>query len=113
MNVQNDGYPVKQFKQAVKRYCQTLDLRDNPELITEYKKRHSKEFAWPEIIAGIKEGDISWLLVDSLNFQIILAELIMECNISFMSKINMLIASIVIRMIMPEVQNGIPLDAVL
>ena len=45
MNARTEGYPVKQYKQAVKRYCQTLDLRDNPELITEYKKRHSKEFA--------------------------------------------------------------------
>ena len=58
MNARTEGYPVKQYKQAVKRYCQTLDLRDNPELITEYKKRHSKEFAWPEIIAGIKEVGI-------------------------------------------------------
>ena len=40
------------------RYCQTLDLRDNPELIAEYRKRHSKEYAWKEIIAGIREVGI-------------------------------------------------------
>ena len=42
----------------VKRYCQTLSLRDNPELIAAYKKAHSKEEAWPEIRAGIREVGI-------------------------------------------------------
>ena len=27
------GYQVKQYNAPVKRYCQTLELRDNPELI--------------------------------------------------------------------------------
>ena len=52
------GYPVQQYTGPVKRYCQTLDLRDNPELIAEYRKRHSKEHAWKEIIAGIREVGI-------------------------------------------------------
>ena len=47
------GYRVKSYDQPVKRYCQTLDLKDNPELIAEYRKRHSEEQAWPEIIQGI------------------------------------------------------------
>ena len=46
------GYRVKDYGQSVKRYCQTMDLRDNPELIAEYKRRHSQ--VWPEIIEGIK-----------------------------------------------------------
>ena len=37
---------------------QTLSLRDNPELIAAYKKAHSKEEAWPEIRAGIREVGI-------------------------------------------------------
>src|SRR5574344_1079112 len=53
-----EGYKVKEYKCAVKRYCQTLDLKDNPELIEEYRKRHSKEHAWPEIIAGIRQVGI-------------------------------------------------------
>lgn len=53
-----EGYKVKEYKCAVKRYCQTLDLKDNPELIAEYRKRHSKEHAWPEIIAGIRQVGI-------------------------------------------------------
>jgi L-rhamnose mutarotase len=52
------GYRVKEYKQPVKRYCQTLDLRDNIELITEYRRRHGRENAWPEILAGIREVGI-------------------------------------------------------
>ena len=52
------GYQVKQYNEPVKRYCQTLELRDNPELIAEYRRRHSREKAWPEIRQGIREvGD--------------------------------------------------------
>ena len=58
MKLHNDGYKVQSYHQSVKRYCQTLDLRDNPELIAEYRKRHSKEKAWSEIIAGIREVGI-------------------------------------------------------
>lgn len=39
----------------IKRWVQTMDLRDNPELIAEYRKRHSKEEAWPEILQGIRD----------------------------------------------------------
>ena len=38
--------------------CQTMDLKDNPELIAEYVKRHSEAEAWPEIRAGIREVGI-------------------------------------------------------
>ena len=53
-----EGYKVRSYSQPVKRYCQTLSLRDNPELIAAYKKAHSKEEAWPEIRAGIREVGI-------------------------------------------------------
>lgn len=53
-----EGYPVKQFQQPVKRYCQTLDLKENPELIAEYRRRHSDGAAWPEILRGIREVGI-------------------------------------------------------
>jgi Uncharacterized conserved protein len=52
------GYRIKEYKEPVKRYCQTLDLKDNPELIEDYKKHHSKEYIWPEIPDGIKEVGI-------------------------------------------------------
>ena len=52
------GYPVQEYRQQVKRYCQTLDLKDNPELIAEYRKRHSEGEAWQEIMDGIREVGI-------------------------------------------------------
>ena len=53
-----DGYSVQQYHGPVKRYCQTLDLRDNPELIAEYRRRHSQEHIWKEIPEGIREVGI-------------------------------------------------------
>lgn len=58
METKNTGYKVQEFKQPVKRYCQTLDLKDDPELINEYLKRHSEKEAWPEIRKGIREVGI-------------------------------------------------------
>ena len=52
------GYRVKEYCQPVKRYCQTLELRDNPELIKEYRRRHSRERAWREILDGIRQVGI-------------------------------------------------------
>lgn len=52
------GYVVREYKIPVKRYCQTMDLKDNPELVTEYIKRHSEAEAWPEIRKGIREVGI-------------------------------------------------------
>jgi DNA-binding transcriptional MerR regulator len=41
------SYRPKEYGQPVKRYCQTLDLRDDPQLIAEYRRRHQQENAWP------------------------------------------------------------------
>ena len=56
--VKNEGYRVQQYNAPVKRFCQTLDLKDNPELIAEYRRRHSEGEAWSEIIDGIREVGI-------------------------------------------------------
>jgi len=53
-----DGYMVKEYHQPVKRYCQTLNLKDDPKLIALYRKAHSEECAWSEILAGIREVGI-------------------------------------------------------
>ncbi|MGH9735966.1 MAG: L-rhamnose mutarotase [Candidatus Acidiferrales bacterium] len=39
-----------------RRYCLTLDLKDDPALITEYKRYHEK--IWPEITVSIKSAGI-------------------------------------------------------
>lgn len=41
---------------ACKRYCKTLELRDDPALIKSYIEVHRK--VWPEIIQGIREVGI-------------------------------------------------------
>lgn len=33
----------------VKRYCQTMDLKNDEALIAKYKKAHDRYHAWPEI----------------------------------------------------------------
>ena len=40
----------------MKRYCLTLDLKDDPELIKEYELYHEK--VWPEILKSIKDAGI-------------------------------------------------------
>ncbi len=39
-----------------RRYCLTLDLKDDPKLIAEYKRYHEK--IWPEITRSIKDSGI-------------------------------------------------------
>ncbi|SMO54390.1 L-rhamnose mutarotase [Fodinibius sediminis] len=41
-----------------KRYCKTLTLKDDPELIEKYKAAHARENFWPEITRGMKEVGI-------------------------------------------------------
>lgn len=53
-----EGYRVKVYNGPVKRYCQTLDLKDDPELIAEYRRRHSEGEAWQEILDGIRQVGI-------------------------------------------------------
>ena len=43
------SYAAKEHHQPVKRYCRTLDLRDDPKLIAEYRRRHSQAEIWPEV----------------------------------------------------------------
>lgn len=41
-----------------KRYCKTLKLQNDPQLIEDYKKVHAAGAAWPEITQGMKEVGI-------------------------------------------------------
>lgn len=56
--MKTEGYKVQEYHGPVKRYCQTMELKNDPELIAEYVKRHSESEAWPEIRAGIREVGI-------------------------------------------------------
>ena len=50
--MKENGYEMKRYGYPVKRYCQTMDLKDDPELIAKYRECHSKEKSWREIRGG-------------------------------------------------------------
>ena len=43
---------------AFRRYCKTLSLKDDSQLIEDYKKVHAPGAAWPEITQGMREVGI-------------------------------------------------------
>lgn len=48
------GYKVKRDYCQVKRYCQTMNLKDSQELIEKYKECHNEANSWPEIREEIR-----------------------------------------------------------
>jgi L-rhamnose mutarotase len=61
-----------------KRYCLTLDLKDDPALIAEYKRYHEK--IWPEVTKSINEAGIENLEIYLRGTRLFM---IMEVNESF------------------------------
>jgi L-rhamnose mutarotase len=61
-----------------RRFCLTLDLKDDPKLIAEYKRYHEK--IWPEITKSIKDSGIEGLEIYLLGTRMFM---IMEVNDSF------------------------------
>lgn len=51
-------YIEKQPYTSFKRYCKTLELQNDAELIEAYKQVHAKGNAWPEITNGMREVGI-------------------------------------------------------
>lgn len=58
MEKERKGYLQKQYSKPVRRYVQTMSLRNNPELIALYRRAHSEPEFWPEIEQGIKSVGI-------------------------------------------------------
>lgn len=50
----HEGYKQKLFGIPVKRYCQTMDLKNDPGLISKYVELHNRYKSWPEIREGIR-----------------------------------------------------------
>ena len=65
------------------RYCLTLDLKDDPALIEEYKRYHQK--IWPEITRSIKDAGIDTMEIYLLGTRMFM---ILEAgpNFSFAAK---------------------------
>jgi L-rhamnose mutarotase len=61
-----------------RRFCLTLDLKDDPKLIAEYRRHHQK--IWPEITGSIKDSGIEDLEIYLFGTRLFM---IMEVNESF------------------------------
>ena len=61
-----------------RRLCLTLDLKDDPTLIAEYKRYH--EQVWPEVIQSIKDSGIEDMEIYLLGTRMFM---IMEVNHNF------------------------------
>jgi L-rhamnose mutarotase len=61
-----------------RRYCLTLDLKNDPALIEEYKRHHRK--IWPEITKSIRDSGIKDLEIYLLGTRMFM---IMEVNEGF------------------------------
>jgi L-rhamnose mutarotase len=62
----------------MKRYCLTLDLKDDPKLIEEYEAHHRK--VWPDVIRSIKDAGIDQMEIYRLGTRLFM---IMEVNDDF------------------------------
>ncbi|MEN9918909.1 MAG: hypothetical protein RL662_1345 [Bacteroidota bacterium] len=54
MENKTTGYTSKRHGFATKRYCQTLDLKDDSKLIETYVERHSQTQHWTVIREGLR-----------------------------------------------------------
>ena len=61
-----------------RRYCLTLDLKDDPALIAEYERYHER--VWPEITKSIRDAGIENMEIYRLGTRMFM---IMEVNESF------------------------------
>lgn len=53
-----EGYVQQKYPFEVKRYVQTLELKDDAEAIRQYRKLHSEKCHWPEVREGIRSVGI-------------------------------------------------------
>jgi L-rhamnose mutarotase len=61
-----------------RRYCLTLDLKDDPELIADYRRHH--QHVWPEILQSIRDSGIEDMEIYLLGTRMFM---IMEVNAQF------------------------------
>ena len=62
----------------MKRYCLTVNLKNDADLIHQYEEHHNK--VWPEIIASIKDSGIEQMEIYRLGTRLFM---IMEVNDDF------------------------------
>lgn len=62
----------------IKRYCLTLDLKEDPQLIAEYKRYHQR--IWPEITRSIRDAGIEDMEIHLFGTRMFM---VMEVNETF------------------------------
>ncbi len=53
-----EGYIQTISHGTVKRYVQLLKISDNPQLVAQYRRWHSEQCCWPEVLQGIRQVGI-------------------------------------------------------
>lgn len=66
------GYAQSQYGVRTRRYVQTLTLKSTEEAICEYRKWHSREHMWPEIVEGIRQVGILEMEIYILGCQLVM-----------------------------------------
>lgn len=56
--METNGFASKQYGQPTKRYVQTMELKNDAELIKKYRQAHDREHFWGEIRQGIRSVGI-------------------------------------------------------
>lgn len=56
--MKTEGYKSKEYGMATKRFVQTMQLKNDSQLIRKYREAHDKEHFWREIEEGIKQVGI-------------------------------------------------------
>ena len=56
--METNGFASKQYGQPTKRYVQTMELKNDAELIKKYRQAHDREHFWDEIKQGIRSVGI-------------------------------------------------------
>ncbi|WP_110311792.1 L-rhamnose mutarotase [Dysgonomonas alginatilytica] len=92
MDIKTSGYKVRQYAFPTKRYCQTLDLKNDPQLIEEYVKRHSNEEHWDVIRQGLRKVGILEMeiyLLDNRLFMIVETKMDFDWSEAFIELADM------------------------
>jgi L-rhamnose mutarotase len=95
-------------ERPTKRFCLTLDLKDDPRLIAEYKRYHKR--VWPEIANSLREAGVVDMEIYLFGARMFM---IMEVNegFSFAKKAKMDLANPKVREwedLMGKFQNPLP-----
>ena len=95
-------------KHPIQRFCLTLDLKEDPALIAEYKRHHEK--VWPEITKSLKDAGVVDMEIYLLGTRMFM-NMEVDSEFSFAKKAKMDLANAKVREweeLMGRFQNPLP-----